>query len=70
MSNVFPVTRIIRSFLSRDEPLHIHCAMIGHASVESALAATPLEPGDKVEFAWWAVPNYDDFTLLQGSLLP
>jgi hypothetical protein len=68
--NAFPVTRIIRPFLGRDEPLHIHCAMVGHTSVWSALAATPLEPGDNVEFAWWALPNYDDLSLPQGSLLP
>jgi hypothetical protein len=57
--NAFPVTRIIRPFLGREEPLLIHYGMVGHTSVESALAATPLEPGDKVEFAWWAVPNVD-----------
>jgi hypothetical protein len=68
--NAFPVTRIIRPFLGRDEPLHIHCSMIEHTSVEGALAATPLELGDKVEFAWWAVPNYDDFRLPEGSLFP
>jgi hypothetical protein len=58
--NAFPVTRIIRPFLGRDEPLYIHCAMIECADVESALAATPHEPGDRVEFAWWALPNYHD----------
>jgi hypothetical protein len=48
--SAFPVTLILRPFLGREEPLQILCNMMGHSTAESAVAATPREPGDKVRF--------------------
>jgi len=68
--SAFPVTLILRPFLGREEPLQILCNMMGHSTAESAVAATPREPGDKVRFLYWSVPNYDDFRLPPSSLWP
>lgn len=65
--SAYPVTMIVRPVPGSDEALKILCGMVEHSEIDSALAATPLEPGDRVEFAWWAVPNYHDNRIPQGS---
>ena len=51
----FPVIRIYRPFL--DSEVIFHCAMIDCETAEEAVAAYRPEPGDRVEFAWWDLPN-------------
>jgi hypothetical protein len=67
--SAFPVTLILRPFLDFKEPLQILCNMAGHSTMESAVAATPREPGDQVKPLYWAVPS-EDFSLPAGSLWP
>jgi hypothetical protein len=60
-----PVIRVTRKFL--DGTVRFHCTMLGCADETSAIAAFKREPGDKVEFAWWAAPTVD-CSIPRGSL--
>jgi hypothetical protein len=61
-----PVILVTRKFL--DRTVQFLCAMVGCPDEASAIAAFKREPDDKVEFAWWAAPNYTDYDIPQGSL--
>jgi hypothetical protein len=60
-----PVIRVRRKSLG--ETVQFHCTMIGCLDEASAIAAFKPEPGDKVEFAWWAAPTVDH-SIPRGSL--
>jgi hypothetical protein len=49
-----PVIRVSRQFMGRPEPLQLHYTMMDYDDPAQAIAAFPAEPGDVVEFAWWA----------------
>lgn len=59
-----PVILVTRKFL--DGTVKFLCTMIGCADETSAVAAFKAEPGDKVQFAWWAEPNYSDNRIVLG----
>jgi len=53
---MFPVVKITRQFML-GKPIVFFAAMVDCQDEASAVAAFPKEHSDRVEFAWWGVPN-------------
>ena len=53
---MFPVVKITRQFMC-GQPIVFLAAMMDCTDEESAIAAFPKEPCDKVEFVWWDIPR-------------
>jgi hypothetical protein len=63
-----PVVKITRQFMC-GRPIVFLAAMMDCVNEQSAIAAFPKEPSDKVEFAWWGIPREPMYLPTLGSPL-
>jgi hypothetical protein len=54
-----PVIRVIPHHFLGGKPLPMHFAMVDCSSEAEAIAGYSPRPGERVEFAWWAIPNLE-----------